>query len=408
MSYKLKRTEAEIAEAAERGYSKAWAEHEAKFGKSDQRSRLQGVAPDKLRPHCWTALFEITTLTGSPVDGPAIVLVDDLTLQVQILEATVKMFGSHLSIAGGMHLALLAAEGYGMETVQVFTKNQQQWKAKPLEEGVIREFRNHAERLGYGHVVSHDSYLINLAAKEDFLWERSIEAFVDEMQRCDLLGIPYLVTHPGAHVGSGEEAGIARIVAGLTRILQKEEKGKVTVCLETTAGQGSTLGYRFEQLAEMIDGVEKAGFGDRVAVCVDTCHILAAGYDITTAAGTRAVLEEMDRVIGLKRVKAWHLNDSKKALGTQVDRHEHIGRGFVGMEAFGVICADERMKGVPKIMETPKDAAPDGRDWDVVNLELLRGLAAGKKMQLLQFETGELKHEGTKARSNTKKAELVG
>ena len=296
------------------------------------------------------------------------------------------MFGSHLSISGGMHLALLAAEGYGMETVQVFTKNQQQWSAKPLDETVIRDFRSHAERLAYQHIVAHDSYLINLAAPVEALWEKSIEAFADEMRRCDQLGIPYLVTHPGAHVGSGEEVGIARVIAGLTRILPQQEGGKVTVCLETTAGQGSTLGRKFEEIAAMLAGVEKAGFAHRVSVCVDTCHILAAGYDITTANGTRAVLGEMDRIIGLSRVKVWHLNDSKKALGTRVDRHEHIGRGFVGMEAFGVICSDPCMAGVPKIMETPKEQCPDGRDWDVVNLELLRGLGAGKKMTLKQFE----------------------
>jgi deoxyribonuclease-4 len=314
------------------------------------------------------------------------------------------VFGSHLSIAGGRHKALLAAEKYGMETVQVFTqspqswglqgvidplftKNQQQWQAKPLEDLVIKEFRTHAERLSYNHIVAHDSYLINLAAPSTELWEKSIAAFAHEMQRCDQLGIPYLVTHPGAHVGAGEEAGIARVVSGMVRILQSDDTGKVAVCLETTAGQGSTLGYRFEQLAAMLAGIDAAGFGHRVGVCVDTCHILAGGYDITTAAGTRAVLEEMDRVIGLHRVKAWHLNDSKKPLGSRVDRHEHIGRGCVGLEAFGVICSDPRTSGVPKIMETPKEQCPDGRDWDVVNLSLLRRLAKGEKVMVDVFES---------------------
>lgn len=259
---------------------------------------------------------------------------------------------------------------------------------------MIGEFRTQAQRLGYGHIVAHDSYLINLAAPGAELWEKSIEAFEEEMRRCELLGIPYLVTHPGAHVGTGEEAGIARVVAAMVRILQRREKGGgqdarvtggVTVCLETTAGQGTSLGYRFEQLAAMLAGIDAAGFGQRVAVCVDTCHILAGGYDITTAEGTRGVMAELDRVIGLSRVKAWHLNDSKKALGTRVDRHEHIGRGCIGVEAFGVICADPRTQGVPKIMETPKEKAPDGVDWDVHNLRLLRGLAAGKRMRVKAF-----------------------
>lgn len=305
------------------------------------------------------------------------------------------MFGSHLSIAGSMHKALLSAEGYGMETVQVFTKSPQLWRVKPLDEEGIGAFRSHAERLGYGQIVAHDSYLINLAAPSEELWEKSIEAFAEEMRRCDQLAIPYLVTHPGAHVGTGEEAGIARVVAAVVRMLQKDEKGGVTVCLETTAGQGSTLGYRFEQLAVMLAGIDAAGFGHRVGICVDTCHILAGGYDITTAAGTRAVLEEMDRVIGLHRVKAWHLNDSKKPLGSRVDRHEHIGRGCVGLEAFGVICADPRMAKVPKIMETPKDCCPDGRDWDVVNLALLRTMAAGKKAVLDIFkEPAKVRKDG--------------
>jgi len=291
-----------------------------------------------------------------------------------------------------------------METVQVFTssprtfggvqsvmvshttKNQQQWKAKPLEEDAIREFRTHAERLSFGHIVAHDSYLINLASPGDELWEKSIAAFAHEMERCDQLAIPYLVTHPGAHVGSGEEAGIARVVAAMTRIFQAQPDGNVTVCLETTAGQGSTLGYRFEQIKAMLDGIDRAGFAHRVAVCVDTCHILAGGYDITHAAGAKAVLNELDRVIGLSRVKVWHVNDSKKPCGSRVDRHEHIGRGCIGVDGFAAIMADPRLARVPKIMETPKDKCPDGREWDLVNLELLRGMAAGKKMRLCIFK----------------------
>jgi deoxyribonuclease-4 len=307
------------------------------------------------------------------------------------------MFGSHLSIAGGMHHALLDAERYGMETVQVFTKNQQQWAARPLDPAAIRDFREQAQRLGFGHIVAHDSYLINLAAKDDPLWEKSIAAFSHEMERCDQLAIPYLVTHPGAHCGSGESRGIDRVIEAMLRILRSDKDGKVTVCLETTAGQGTSLGFRFEQIAAMLQGIDAADGGahrHRVAVCVDTCHILAAGYDITTAAGTRSVLDELDRLVGLSRVKAWHLNDSKKPRGSRVDRHEHIGRGSVGLEAFGVICRDPRFHKVPKIMETPKEEAPDGRNWDEVNLELLRGLAEGRAMRVKQFR-GRKKSKST-------------
>jgi deoxyribonuclease IV len=293
------------------------------------------------------------------------------------------MFGSHLSISGGMHNALLAAEAYGMDTVQVFTKNQQQWQAKPFSEDTITPFKSHAARLGFHHIVAHASYLINLAAPGELLWEKSLAAFADEMHRCDQLAIPCLVLHPGAHVGTGEDAGIARITQALARLF-REHPGSVTVCLETTAGQGSSLGYRFEHLAAILRPLDDAGFAQRLSVCVDTAHILAAGYDITTADGTRRVLDEMERVLpgGVNRVKVWHLNDSKKALGTRVDRHEHIGRGCIGLDAFRVLCTDPRLRNVPKILETPKEKAPDGRDWDVVNLALLQKLTAGKKVSL--------------------------
>jgi deoxyribonuclease-4 len=201
------------------------------------------------------------------------------------------------------------------------------------------------------------------------------------MHRCDQLAIPYLVVHPGAHVGSGEDAGIARITLALTRLL-REHPGTVTVCLETTAGQGSSLGHRFEHLAAMLNPLDNAGFAQRLAVCVDTAHILAAGYDITSAEGTRRVLAQLDQLLpgGISRVKVWHLNDSKKALGTRVDRHEHIGRGCVGLDAFRVLCTDPRLRHIPKILETPKLTAPDGRDWDVINLALLQKLTDGKKV----------------------------
>jgi deoxyribonuclease-4 len=311
------------------------------------------------------------------------------------------MFGSHLSIAGGMHNALLEAEKLKLQCVQVFTKNQQQWAAKPLEQESIRAFRGHAERLGFEKIVSHASYLINLAAVDAGMWEKSVAAFEVEMQRCDQLGIAYLVVHPGAHCGSGEACGMEKVVAGINRILEKNPEGNVTVCLETTAGQGSCLGRRFEEIAEMMRGIKRA---ERIGVCVDTCHILAAGYDITTVDATHAALAEMDRVIGLKNVKVWHLNDSKKALGTRVDRHEHIGRGCVGLPAFEVICRDPRFADVPKILETPKEKAPDGRPWDEVNLELLRAMAVGKAARLANFEAGAKKKRPSRPKKPAAKA----
>lgn len=289
------------------------------------------------------------------------------------------MFGSHLSIAGGMHLALLAAEGLKLQSVQVFTKNQQQWVAKPLEAETITRFREESRRLGFDQIVAHDSYLINLAAVDPVLRAKSLAAFADEMVRCDQLGISYLVTHPGAHVGQGEPVGIKNVIAAFDEIVAQQKGGKVTICIESTAGQGTTLGHRFEHLAEILAGVRHP---ERFGVCVDTCHTLAAGYDLTTAESTQRVLEEFDRVIGLKHLKVWHLNDSKKPLGSRVDRHEHIGRGCIGLDAFAVICQDIRFAKVPKILETAKEKAPDGRDWDEVNLEVLRKLSAGQKVRI--------------------------
>jgi deoxyribonuclease-4 len=207
------------------------------------------------------------------------------------------------------------------------------------------------------------------------------------MRRCDQLGIPYVVTHPGAHCGSGEGCGIGRVIEGLNALFEIPElaAGSVTVCLETTAGQGTCLGCTFEQLAAMRAGVHEK-FRNRIAYCVDTCHILAAGYDLSTRETTREVLKEMDRVLGLEHVKVWHLNDSKKPRGSRVDRHEHIGRGCVGLEAFAEIVTHEAVREAPKIMETPKEKAPDGREWDVLNLELLRTMAAGKAAALHEFK----------------------
>lgn len=286
------------------------------------------------------------------------------------IELLQLMFGAHLSISGGLHQAILSAEKYGMETVQIFTKNQQQWKCPPLGEQARSDWRAHCDRLGFSQTVSHDSYLINLGSPEEGLWRRSVELFVEEVERCRALGIPYLVMHPGAHMGSGEEAGVRRVAAALDAVHERVAGDGVTTCLEITAGQGSALGYRLEHLAEIMEKVKEPG---RLGVCLDTAHLFAAGYDFR-GRKYAGFMKEVERTVGVGRVKVLHLNDSKKGLGSRVDRHEHIGRGEIGVEGFRPFVRDERFEEVPKIMETPKEKDEQGRDWDEVNLEVLRGL----------------------------------
>jgi deoxyribonuclease-4 len=280
------------------------------------------------------------------------------------------MFGAHLSIAGGMHNALLKAEEYAMDTLQVFTKNQQQWKCSPLSGDGIEQWKQHAKRLKFRKTVSHDSYLINLCSTNEEFWRKSVELFVEELTRCSLLGIPYLVTHPGAHMGAGEEAGIDKIVAAIDVIHDQVPDDGVITCLEITAGQGSCLGYKLEHLAEIIDRVKSPR---RVGVCLDTAHLFAAGYDFR-GRKYAAFRKELAKTVGLSKVKVLHFNDSKKDLGSRVDRHDHIGRGKIGLDGFRPFVRDEAWEKVPKILETPKEKDEKGRDWDAVNLETLRGL----------------------------------
>jgi deoxyribonuclease-4 len=279
------------------------------------------------------------------------------------------MFGSHLSIAGGMHNALIEAESLGLDTVQVFTKNQQQWKFKPLDATVITTWSTELDRLKFKHSVSHDSYLINLASADEILWEKSIDLFVEELSRCSILGIPYLVTHPGAHMGTGEPAGLKRVAKALDKVHKRVPAGVMT-CLEITAGQGSSLGYKLEHLASII---EQSKSPERLGVCLDTAHLFAAGYDFRGRKYAK-FRKQIAGTIGIERVKVLHLNDSKKDLGSRVDRHEHIGLGKIGIEGFRPIVRDKAFKNIPKILETPKDKSTDGRPWDTVNLEVLRSL----------------------------------
>lgn len=283
----------------------------------------------------------------------------------------VRMFGSHLSVAGGLHWALHEARKLGLQCVQIFTKNQRQWSAPPLTLAQLDAWHSERQATGLDMVVSHDSYLINLAAGEGETRRKSILLMRDEIQRCEQLHIPFLVTHPGSHVGQGEEIGLSNVVRALDQIHGELAGYRTRTCLEITAGQGTGLGYRFEHLRRILQQVREP---ERLGICLDTAHLLAAGYDLTCATGMRAVLAQAQELIGLDRIQVLHLNDSKVPRGKRVDRHEHIGLGYVSLEAFSMLIHHPLLKKLPKILETPKEDHPDGRPWDRVNLEVLRGL----------------------------------
>jgi deoxyribonuclease-4 len=280
------------------------------------------------------------------------------------------LFGAHLSIAGGCHHALLAARDYGCETVQLFSKNANQWKARPLTDAEAALFRRTLRQTRLRYPMVHDSYLINLASPDETLYRKSIEAFVEEVQRAEQLGVAYLVTHPGAHVDSGEDAGLQRVASALDEVHRRCPDHRVKVLLETTAGQGTTLGHRFEHLARILQLVADP---KRLGVCFDTCHVFAAGYALAPAIEYRRTMKEFDRIIGLKWLKAFHVNDSLKPLGSRVDRHAHVGRGHLGLEPFRLLVNDRRFRNRPMILETPKEEGAK-KDMDAVNLATLREL----------------------------------
>lgn len=268
--------------------------------------------------------------------------------------------GAHMSIAGGVSNALESAAAVKSNAVQVFTKNNRQWSGPPVDDADVGRWFELMPELGIEYAVSHASYLINLASPKDPLWQKSQRAHADELQRAHAYQIAHVVLHPGAHTGSGEEAGIARIADALNRIhAATPECTDTLTLLELTAGQGTTLGYSFEQLAQMIEKVDEP---DRVGVCIDTCHALAAGYDFRTAEGYADMMETIDRTVGLEKVQCWHFNDSKHGCNSRKDRHTHIGEGEVGLEGFRFILNDPRWDGVPMVLETPKDEDNDGND----------------------------------------------
>lgn len=282
------------------------------------------------------------------------------------------LLGAHMSVAGGIEKAIGRGESVGCTALQIFTKNASQWRAKPLsDEDIARYTATLATSpIDAGAVVAHDSYLINLGSPDDAKWEQSVAAFAEELRRCDQLGVPYLVTHPGAHMGSGEEAGLARVAAGLIRALEATERA--TVLLETTAGQGTYLGGRFAHLARLLELTPPALL-DRVGICLDTCHVFVAGYDIGTPEGYAATWEEFDREIGRDRLRVLHLNDAKKPLGSHTDRHEALGKGHIGETGFRLIMNDPLLCDRILLLETPKG---DDLAEDRENMAFLRGLIA--------------------------------
>jgi deoxyribonuclease IV len=282
-----------------------------------------------------------------------------------------RSLGAHMSIVGGVAQALRRGLETECDVIQLFTKNAMQWRTKPLTQDDKAAFLNARQETGVSPVAVHGSYLINLASPDEGLYERSQEALRQEVQRTESLGIPYLVMHPGSLRGGGEQEGIDRIARAINLIHQQEAGIHCMILLETTAGQGWTLGNRFEDFARITERIEEA---ERVGVCLDTCHVFAAGYDISTPEGYEATWQEFHRVIGLNRLKVVHLNDSKAAAGTRVDRHEHIGKGLLGLDAFRYLLKDPRLAHLPFILETPKGKTPAGEDWDCVNLRTLREL----------------------------------
>jgi deoxyribonuclease-4 len=280
----------------------------------------------------------------------------------------VLQLGAHVSAAGGVDLALGRAAEFEMASCQLFTKNERQWVAKPLDPAVIERYFAKREEIGIRHVISHDSYLINIASPDDMMWEKSRQALLEELRRCDQLEIPYLVSHPGAHVGSGSEAAIERVAEAVNRIHDEMPASRAVLLLETTAGQGTCLGATFEDLAEMIDRIHDKA---RVGVCFDTCHVFAAGYELRDAEGYEATMSALDAIVGLARIKCLHLNDSLKGIGSRVDRHAHIGEGELGKAAFDLILNDARFDGLPGVLETPK--GPDAKE-DRMNLDTLMSL----------------------------------
>ncbi len=279
-------------------------------------------------------------------------------------------FGSHMSVAGGLGNAIDRALSVGADAVQIFVKNNMQWFAKPLSDAEAASWNAHPRRKELRTAIGHTGYLLNLAATNPDFHARSLRSLHEELVRAGQIHLPCLVLHPGAHMGAGGPAGLRRVAESLDRVFDELPDHPVRIALETTAGQGTCLGHTFEHLRDLIGAVREPG---RLCVCLDTAHVFAAGYDLSTAEGTLATLEEFDRIVGLRHLVALHLNDSKAARGSRVDRHEAIGRGHIGLAAFGVLLHHPKLRRLPMVLETPK--GPELNE-DRVNLATLRGLLA--------------------------------
>ncbi len=280
-----------------------------------------------------------------------------------------RLLGAHMPTAGGLAKALTGGREIGCSAVQLFTSNPRQWNAPPLTPEQIADFRAAHAETGIAFVVAHDSYLINLAAPDPEVHARSMAAFRREIEDAAALGIPWVVTHMGAHLNSGEEAGLAKLTESIRRVLAETEGCGTGVALETTAGQGTCLGYRFEHLARVLD---EAGTDHRLSVCFDTCHALAAGYELRNAEDYAATWDEFDRLIGIENLSVIHANDAKKGLGSRVDRHEHLGKGELGVEVFRRLVNDPTLRQVPIVIETP-----EAEKMHATNLAVLMDLAVG-------------------------------
>jgi deoxyribonuclease-4 len=283
--------------------------------------------------------------------------------------------GAHMSVAGGLPLALERGHALDCFAVQIFVKNQRQWAAPPLADSEARAFRAARRATGIASVFAHGSYLVNLASPAPAAWRQAVDAFTDELERAEALGLACVAIHPGSHLGTGVPAGIERVAAAVTESLRRTRGFRVRIALENTAGGGGTLGRTFAELGAMLDRV---GRPRRVGICLDTCHLFAAGYDLRLPAGYQAAMAECAAAVGIERVLAFHLNDAKTELGSGLDRHEHIGRGRLGLAAFRYLLNDARFAEVPKVLETPKEPEPIA---DRRNLAALRRLrpASGRR-----------------------------
>ncbi len=286
--------------------------------------------------------------------------------------------GAQISTAGGIFRAFQRGDESGCDSIMVFTKSNRQWKTKPLEEEDIANYKQAAADFAHIHPVAiHASYLINTGSSDEVLWEKSYQALKVEVERGEALDIPLLTFHPGAFIEADEATGLANIARALSRLMEETAEFKIVVCLETMSGTGTTLGFRFEQLAYLLENGQRSRGDSRLGICFDTCHVFSAGYDIRSPEAYEATIDEFDRLVGIEHIRCFHLNDSKHDLGERKDRHDHIGRGYIGLEGFKNFVNDQRWTDHPAHLETPKqedDEAGHEIEMDPVNLQTLRSL----------------------------------